>query len=89
MVSPSTPARITAYATAVETAIRDGVAAMAALRQLAAVHGLSEDEVRAAHCLVAATMLLAAAEAGAVGADAARHIEGCMAMLRMGGWSPQ
>jgi hypothetical protein len=87
-MNDSTGDRITNYATALTRAIEEGSASLRAMRDLAGIHGLTDGEVRAAHCIVAAAMLTHAAEAGEVSEDEAEHLSRAFAFLRLAGWSP-
>lgn len=80
--------RITLYAEHLTRAIEEGSASLRAMRDLAGIHGLSDGEVRAAHCIVAAAMLTHAAAEGDVGEEEAEHLSRAFALLRLAGWSP-
>ena len=80
--------RITLYADHLTRAIEEGSATLRAMRDLAGIHGLSDGQVRAAHCMVAASMLSHAASGGDVDEDTAEHLCRAFALLRLAGWSP-
>jgi hypothetical protein len=80
--------RLTLYTSALTRAIEEGSASLRAMRDLAGIHGLTDGEVRAAHCIVAAAMLTHAAEAGDVSVEEAEHLSRAFALLRLAGWSP-
>ncbi len=80
--------RITLYADHLTRAIEEGSATLRAMRDLAGIHGLSDGEVRAAHCMVAASMLSHAAADGEVDEEEAEHLSRAFALLRLAGWSP-
>ena len=80
--------RLTLYASALTRAIEEGSASLRAMRDLAGIHGLTDAEVRAAHCIVAAALLTHAARDGEVDEGEAEHLSRAFALLRLAGWSP-
>lgn len=76
------------YAESLTRAIEEGSASLRAMRDLAGIHGLTDGEVRAAHCIVAAALLTHAAHSGEVDDEEAEHLSRAFALLRLAGWSP-
>lgn len=88
MVTDPAGQRVTLYADALTRAIEEGDAQIRAVLHVAQQVGLTIEERRAAHCMVAASMLLAVAGRGAVGTEEAARIRRAFAMLELAGWSP-
>ena len=88
MVTGRPSDRLTIYADAVRRAIVEGDAQIQAAREVARLQGLRPEEQRAAHAMVAAALLMAAAGDGGIDQTAAEHLARSFALLRLVGWSP-